>query len=43
MLSICTLVNGEYEIQRLWGNQVIVSLTFPNLKLTAEQVLQAAR
>jgi Uma2 family endonuclease len=43
VLSICTLVNGEYEIQRLWGNQVIVSLTFPNLKLTAEQVLQAAR
>ncbi len=38
-LSICTLVNGEYEIQQLRGNQNIVSLTFPNLKLTAEKVL----
>jgi len=37
-LSICTLVNGEYEIQQLRGNQTIVSLTFPDLKLTAEQV-----
>jgi Uma2 family endonuclease len=42
-LSICTLVNGEYEIQQLRGNQSIVSLTFPDLKLTAEQVLMAGR
>jgi Uma2 family endonuclease len=42
-LSICRLVNGEYDIQRLRGNQTIDSLTFPNLKLTAEQVLQAGR
>jgi Uma2 family endonuclease len=42
-LSICALVNGEYEIQQLRGNQTIVSLTFPNLKLTAEQVLRAGR
>jgi Uma2 family endonuclease len=42
-LSICTLVNGEYNIQKLRGNQTIVSLTFPNLKLTAEQVLRAGR
>jgi Uma2 family endonuclease len=42
-LSICTLVNGEYEIQQLRGNQTIVSLTFPDLKLTAEQVLRADR
>ncbi|BAY29552.1 hypothetical protein NIES2107_13950 [Nostoc carneum NIES-2107] len=42
-LSICTLVNGEYEIQQFRGNQTIVSLTFPNLKLTAEQVLRAGR
>jgi Uma2 family endonuclease len=42
-LSICTLVNGEYEIQQLRGNQTIVSLTFPDLKLTAEQVLRAGR
>jgi Uma2 family endonuclease len=42
-LSICTLVNGEYEIQKLRGNQTIVSPTFPDLKLTAEQVLRAGR
>ncbi len=42
-LSICRLVDGEYEIQRLRGNQTIVSLTFPGLKLTAEQVLRAGR
>ncbi|MEO1762727.1 MAG: Uma2 family endonuclease [Cyanobacteria bacterium J06629_18] len=40
-LSICTLVNGEYEIQQLRGNQIIFSPTFPSLKLTAEQVLRA--
>ena len=42
-LSICTLVNGEYEIQQFRGNQAIVSLTLPNLKLTAEQVLRAGQ
>ncbi|MBE9183208.1 Uma2 family endonuclease [Microcoleus sp. LEGE 07076] len=40
-LSICTLVDGEYEIQKLRGNQAIVSPTFPELKLTAEKVLRA--
>jgi Uma2 family endonuclease len=40
-LSICTLVDGEYEIQQLRGNQTIVSPTFSGLKLTAEQVLRA--
>ncbi len=38
-LSICTLVDEEYEIQQLRGEQPIVSPTFPGLKLTAEQVL----
>jgi Uma2 family endonuclease len=36
-------VNGEYEIQQLRGDQTVVSLTFPDLKLTAEQVLRAGR
>lgn len=40
-LSICTLVDGEYEIQKLRGNQAIVSPAFPGLKLTAEKVLRA--
>jgi Uma2 family endonuclease len=42
-LSICTLANGEYEIQQFRGNQIIVSLTFPDLNLTAEQVLRSGR
>lgn len=42
-LSICTLVKGEYEIQPIRGNQPITSPTFPNFKLTAEQVLKAGR
>jgi Uma2 family endonuclease len=42
-LSICILVDGEYEIQQFRDNQTIVSLTFPDLKLTAEQVLRAGR
>jgi Uma2 family endonuclease len=38
-LSICTLVDGEYDIQPRRGNQIVISQTFPALKLTAEQVL----
>ena len=40
-LSVCTLVDGEYEIQQLRGDQPIASPTFPGLTLTAEQVLRA--
>ncbi len=42
-LSICALVDGEYEIQQFRGTQAIVSATFSGLKLTAEQVLRAGR
>jgi Uma2 family endonuclease len=42
-LSICTLVSGEYEVQQFRGNQDIISITFPDLKLTAEHVLKAGR
>lgn len=42
-LSICKLENGEYQIQQLRGNQRVISPTFPELKLTAEQVLKAGR
>lgn len=42
-LSVCTLVNGEYEIQQFRGDQYLVSLTFPDLKLTAEQVLRGSK
>ncbi|MBE9041787.1 Uma2 family endonuclease [Oscillatoriales cyanobacterium LEGE 11467] len=40
-LSICTLVDGEYEIQLLRGDREIVSATFPDLNLTADRVLNA--
>lgn len=42
-LSICSLADGEYEIQQLRGSEIIVSPTFPQLRLTAEQVLRANR
>ncbi|MGG6240199.1 Uma2 family endonuclease [Nodosilinea sp. AN01ver1] len=42
-LSICTLMDGEYAIQQLRGNQRVISPTFPDLNLTAEQVLKAGR
>ncbi len=42
-LSICSLVDEEYEIQQLRRREMIVSPTFPELRLTAEQVLRANR
>lgn len=42
-LSICTLASGEYEIQQFRADQAVVSPTFPDLRLTAEQVLTAGR
>lgn len=42
-LSICTLVDEEYEIQQFRGSEMIVSPTFPELRLMAEQVLRANR
>jgi Uma2 family endonuclease len=39
-LTLCVLAgDGRYQTTILRGNQLIVSPTFPNLKLTAEQVL----
>lgn len=40
-LSICTLVDEEYEIQQFRDNQTTVLPTFLDLRLTAEQVLNA--
>ena len=42
-LSVCRLVNRDYEIQQFRGEQAIVSSVFPNLRLTAEQVLKATK
>ncbi len=38
-LTIATLIDGEYEITRLRGDDSVVSLAFPDLQLTADQVL----
>jgi Uma2 family endonuclease len=38
-LSLCTLVDGEYTIQQLRGQDRLNSPTFPDLRLTAEQIL----
>jgi Uma2 family endonuclease len=42
-LSICTLVHGRYEIQTFRGEEVVQSVTFPSLKLTAAQVLRTKK
>jgi Uma2 family endonuclease len=39
--TICTLVEGEYELQRFHAQECIVSPTFPDLSLTVNQVFQA--
>ncbi len=38
-LTICTLINGEYETRQFRGAELLVSPTFPALNLTAAQVL----
>ena len=40
-LTVCRLVDGFYEMDLLRGEQPIVSTVFPELRLTAEQVLDA--
>jgi Uma2 family endonuclease len=37
-LSIYRLIDGEYQVQQFCGSDLILSPTFPELKLTAEQV-----
>lgn len=43
MLSICTLGEGQYQIQQFRGDELIVSPTFSGLNLTANQVLRNGR
>jgi Uma2 family endonuclease len=40
-ISICNLVDGEYQISKFRDNDIIVSKTFPELNLTANQIFQA--
>ena len=40
-ISVYQLVDGEYQISQFRGDDLIESLTFPQLKLTAEQIFRA--
>ncbi|MBW4520989.1 MAG: Uma2 family endonuclease [Scytolyngbya sp. HA4215-MV1] len=41
VLTICELINGEYQLQQLRGNTEIVSPTLGDLEMTAEQLFNA--
>lgn len=36
--TVCTLVDGEYELQHFRRNDLIISPTFPDLQLTVDQI-----
>ena len=40
--SVCQLIGDEYTVTKFTGNNLIVSPTFPQLNLTAQQVFDAA-
>ncbi|MEH2356557.1 Uma2 family endonuclease [Nostoc sp.] len=40
-ISIYSLVEGEYQVRQFRGSDCIISPTFPELNLTAEQIFQA--
>ncbi|NET61226.1 MAG: hypothetical protein F6K47_35395 [Symploca sp. SIO2E6] len=41
LVTVLALVNGRYQATEFNGLQRIVSRTFPELKLTAKQILEA--
>ncbi|WP_293331424.1 Uma2 family endonuclease [Microcoleus sp. CAWBG58] len=40
-LSVCQLVDGEYEVKQFRGDDRVESLAFPELRLTAESIFRA--
>lgn len=40
-ISVYRLIDGEYEVQRFRGNDPVVSVSFGELGLTAEQIFEA--
>jgi len=40
-ISVYQLVDGEYQISQFRGNDLVESLAFPELKLTASQIFRA--
>ena len=41
-VSVYTLINGEYQLQQFRGGDRILSMTFPELTVTAAEILEAA-
>jgi Uma2 family endonuclease len=41
-ISVCNLVDGEYQISKFRDSDCIISQTFPELNLTPNQIFQAA-
>lgn len=41
-VSVYTLINGEYQLQQFRGSERIVSMTFPELAITAADIFEAA-
>ncbi len=42
-LSLCQLVEGEYQVQTFRGKQQVTSAAFPELALTADTIFQAGQ
>ncbi|MBE9054679.1 Uma2 family endonuclease [Sphaerospermopsis sp. LEGE 08334] len=40
-ISVCNLVDGEYQISKFQNNDIIISQTFLEFNLTANQIFQA--
>jgi Uma2 family endonuclease len=41
-VTVCTLVEGEYELRQFRGDEPIVSVVFPDFSLMVQQVFRAA-
>ncbi len=42
-VSVYSLVDNQYQVQRFQGDSIVLSPTFPDLQLTAQQILAAGR
>ena len=42
-ISVCNLIDGEYEISKFRDRERLISQTFPELNLTPNQIFQAGR
>ncbi|MFM7407150.1 MAG: Uma2 family endonuclease [Cuspidothrix sp.] len=40
-ISVCNLLDGEYQISKFRDDEQVISQTFPELNLTANQIFQA--